>query len=232
MRHRLVAFSVLLVATLLACKSTSTPGEFASDYGEDAGDFADRGRNPFFNLEPGYELRFAGKEDAKDVELVIRVTGDTRKFGPITTRVVEERETVGGALAEISRNYFAISKRTNNIYYFGEDVDIYKNGAVSGHGGSWHHGEGGARYGLAMPARAEVGARFMQENAPHAAMDRGEIVSVTEVLAVPAGRWTNCVKVRETTPLEPDNVEYKYYAPGVGLVRDGSCLLVSYGIAK
>jgi len=48
----------------------------------------------------------------------------------------------------------------------------------------------------------------------------------------PAGEFKNCLKVEETTPLEPNTKEYKYYAPGVGLVREGDLKLVKYGKAK
>ena len=37
-------------------------------------------------------------------------------------------------------------------------------------------------------------------------------------MTVPAGTWTNCVKIKEkTSDGDPD---YKYYAPGVGCVKE------------
>ena len=36
--------------------------------------------------------------------------------------------------------------------------------------------------------------------------------------AVPGGAFTNCVKRKESTGLEPDVIAFKYYAPGVGQV--------------
>src|SRR6185503_7351194 len=99
----------------------------------------------------------------------------------VETRIIEERETNDGQLIEVSRNYFAISKRTGNVYYFGEDVDIYKNGKVASHEGAWLSGVNGARFGLMMAAVPLVGSRYYQEVAPQVAMDRAEIVSVTEM---------------------------------------------------
>ncbi|MBI1734545.1 MAG: hypothetical protein HYR51_05165, partial [Candidatus Rokubacteria bacterium] len=49
------------------------------------------------------------------------------------TRVVRERETLGGELVEISDNYLAICNRDNSVIYFGEDVDRYENGVVVSH---------------------------------------------------------------------------------------------------
>jgi hypothetical protein len=58
-------------------------------------------------------------------------------------------------------------------------------------------------------------------------MDRAKIVSVSERVATPAGTFENCLKTEESTPLEPGR-EFKLYAPGVGLIRDGVLDLVSY----
>jgi len=60
-------------------------------------------------------------------------------------------------------------------------------------------------------------------------MDRAEIISADEAIRVPAGSLTGVLKVRETTPLEPDTSEDKYYARGIGLVDDAGLTLVRYG---
>jgi hypothetical protein len=73
-----------------------------------------------FIFEPGYTLTL---EDGKD-RRVITVLNDTRRVDGIETRVVEERETSGNALTEVSRNYFAISTRTNAAFYFCEDGHV------------------------------------------------------------------------------------------------------------
>lgn len=113
----------------------------------DPGELTSRGQNPYLVLEPGYQLVL---EDGTE-QLTITVLGATREVDGVETRVVEERETKAGALTEISRNYFAISQRTNSIFYFGEEVDIYRNGKVVDHEGAWLAGVDGARFGLMMP---------------------------------------------------------------------------------
>jgi hypothetical protein len=80
-----------------------------------------------------------------------------------------------------------------------------------------------------MPGDVLLHARYYQEIAPKVAMDRAEIVSLTETVRTPAGLFTNCLKVDETTPLEPGVKESKYYARGIGLVQDGSLKLVTHG---
>jgi hypothetical protein len=191
--------------------------------------FASTGRNDYFILEPGYQHVYEGKEGGETAKLIITVLDDTKKVDGVETRVVEERESEGGELVEVSRNYFAIDKSTGDVYYFGEDVDDYKDRKVSGHSGAWLSGNNGARYGLFMPAKPQVGQKFYQEIAPKKAMDRFEVVSLNEELKTPAGTFKNCLKTRESSPLEPGTVEHKTYAPGVGLIKDAGLKLVKHG---
>lgn len=194
-------------------------------------EFIATGKNEYFILEPGYQLVLEGKEDGNAVRLVITVLNETKKIGNTITRIVEENESVNGKTIEISRNYFAVCRQTNSIYYFGEDVDNYKNGKVDNHSGSWL-AEGKNIAGLQMPGLPLYGSRYYQEIAPAIAMDRAEIISINETKETPAGKFTQVLKTEETTPLEPKDKEYKYYAPGVGLVQEGELLLVKSGFVK
>jgi hypothetical protein len=187
-------------------------------------ELATQGENPYFILKPGYEATFEGKGS----KLVITVLNETLTVGGVDTRIVEEREWKGGQLIEVSRNYFAIHPPTGDVYYFGEDVDNYKNGKVVNHEGSWQHGTKGATFGLMMPGKPSVGMKFYQEQAKGVAMDRAEIVSLTDTLTTPAGTFEHCLKSKETTPLERLASEFKIYAPGVGLVKDGDLALVTH----
>jgi len=198
---------------------------FTRDFAIEPGELLSTGRNPFFVLEPGYVMVLEGGGE----RLTVTVLNETKQVDGVETRVVEERETKDGKLVEVSRNFFAISKRTNGVFYFGEEVDIYKDGKVVNHEGAWLSGVKGAKFGLMMPGQPLLKARFYNEVAPGEAMDRAEIVSLSETLKTPAGEFKNCLKIEETTPLEPGNREHKLYAPGVGLIQDGSLKLVKYG---
>ena len=191
--------------------------------------FSTTGRNEYFVLEPGYRLVLAGVEDADSVTLTITVLNDTQVVDGVQTRVVEERETGDGELIEVSRNFFAFCKENGSVFYFGEDVDIYEDGKLVGHEGGWRAGENGFRPGLMMPGLALIGSAYYQEYAPKVAMDRARIVSLDTVLETPAGRFEHCLMTEETSPLEPASREFKIYAPGIGLIKDQSLLLVRYG---
>jgi hypothetical protein len=201
--------------------------KFTESFDVDKAELVSVGTNRFFILAPGFQLVLQGKATV----LTVTVLKETKMVDGVETRVVEERETVKGALAEVSRNYFAISKRTSDVFYFGEDVDMYKNGRVVSHEGAWLSGVNGARFGLAMPGTPLLGARYYQELAPKVAMDRAEVVSLGEQLETPAGRFERCLKTEETSAVESGR-EHKLYAPGVGLICDGELKLVKHGFAR
>ena len=154
---------------------------------------------------------------------------DTKLVGKVETRVLEERELHDGQLVEVSRNFFAVCGPSNDVFYFGEDVDNYKDGKKEPGDDSWAADSKDFRAGLFLPARPLLGARFYQEIAPGVAMDRVEIVSDIATLDTPAGKFHDLVKTEETTPLEPGVKDYKLYAKGIGIVQDGTLLLVKYG---
>jgi hypothetical protein len=226
--------SVILVASCQSSSSgsagsTDRPGSDASNAGfrdtfaVDKGRLTATGTSVFFSLRPGTVMTY---HDDEGTTLTIRVLEETRIVDGVNTRIIEEREETADGPKEVSRNFFAIDGATGDVYYFGEDVDMYQGGKVSGHGGSWLAGARGARFGLAMPGRPSVGDQFQQECAPGVAMDRVEVVALDERVETPAGVFEHCVHVKETTPLEKD-VGHKWYAPGVGLIKDDEFVLVS-----
>jgi hypothetical protein len=173
------------------------------------------GTNLFITMEPGRVLKLKHGNDT----LTVTILSETQQVDGITTGILEERETKNGNLVEVSRNFMATDKTTGDVYYFGEDVDNYKNGKVVNHESAWRSGVAGARFGLMIPAKPAVGQKFYQEIAPRVAMDRVEVVSIDEMVKTPAGVFERCVHLRETTPLERD-VSHKYYAPGIGIIKD------------
>ncbi len=196
-------------------------------------DLVTTGKNKYMSLQPGYKASYAGVEDGVKIRLSIAVTKQTKVVDGVTTRVVRERETEDGELVEISWNYFAIDRRTKHIYYFGEDVNNYEDGKIANHDGTWLAGENGASFGLIMPAKPRKGMTFQMENSPGLAEDMATVTKLGLRMTVPAGTFTNVMKMRETNPLEPDSEpEFKFFAPGVGLIVDEVLELVSVRLPK
>lgn len=198
--------------------------------------------NPYFILQPGRELHYNNFEcvsrgECDEVEeLVIAILNKTRKFKldidgkakTVVTRVLKETETANGQLVEISRNYYAQCDDTRDVYYFGENVDIYEDGKIVSHDGAWLTGNNGAKPGLILPGGAFLlGARYFQEVAPGVALDRAEHIAMNLKEETPAGRFENCVFIEETTPLEPGDLSEKTYCPGTGLLFDNELELVT-----
>lgn len=241
MKLHSMAIGALAIALLPAVVSAGDKREFTDDFPLGECEFASVGENRYFLLQPGREAHFnnfqcvAEGECSETEELVISVLNETRDITlaingeatTVTTRVVEERETVDGQLAEISRNFFAECAGTQDVYYFGEEVDIYQDGIVVSHEGEWLAGAGGAEPGIIMPGGAFLlGARYFQEVAPGVALDRAEHVGAGLAMEVPAGNLDDCVEVEETTPLDKKSVSTKFYCPGSGLVFDDGLELV------
>ena len=169
-----------------------------------------------------------GQEDTEEIQLIITVLNETKEVDGVQTRVVEEREKEGGELVEVSKNYFAMCKPTNNVIYFGEDADMYEDGEIVSHEGAWLAGVNNAKPGMIMPGKAEVGLKYYQEIEPGVAEDRAEIVGLNEMLNTPAGKFEQVLKTEETNALERVEREYKFYAPGIGLLQDETLKLVNY----
>ncbi len=224
---------ILGVAAILAfstayAQGMGTKSSWQEEFGISKCNLLTTGRNPYFVLESGFQLVLKGG----DTMLQITVLEETKTVGGVLTRVVEEKEWKDGKLHEISRNYFAICEQTKDVFYFGEDVDNYKNGKVVNHDGSWLAGTNGNKAGLMMPGTPKVKMKYYQEIAPGVAMDRVEIVSLDETCETPAGTFSGCMKVMEGSAIELFAKEYKYHAPGIGLVKDEDLRLIKYGFIK
>ncbi len=192
--------------------------------------FVPDGQNKFMNLTPGYTLVLAGQDVDEFVDLRITVLNQTKQIEGITTRVIEERELKNGRLYEIALNYFAMCKETNSVFYFGEDVDFYnEKGEIISHAGSWLHGVDGAVAGLQMPGLPLIGSRYFQEVAPGVALDRAHILRLDETVTTPFARFSDVLLTEESSPLSPGVKEEKFYAPDIGLIKDGPVLLVKAG---
>jgi hypothetical protein len=158
------------------------------------------------------------------------VMAETDTLAGVDVSVLEVKEYEDGELTESTLDYFA-QHRDGSVYYFGERVDEYEEGKVVGHKGQWLAGEGRNQPGVFMPAQPALGQTFEQEKAPGVAEDRSKIVAEDQAVSTPAGSFSGCIKTEDFNPLDK-TTEFKYYCPGVGLVREeftgGHVDLISY----
>jgi hypothetical protein len=164
-------------------------------------------------------------------EVRVSVLAQTEIVDATVTRVVEEREWVDGELTEVSRNFYAECVGTEDVYYFGEDVEDGDGNPLPD---GWRAGIAGASPGIIFPGGAFLlGARYFQEVAPGVALDRAEHVEMGLELVLPAGTFSDCVLVLDTNFLEDpkgnkEGGDEKAYCPGVGIVMDEELVLTSF----
>lgn len=190
--------------------------------------------NPFVPLATLKEDVLEGTEDGKKIRIMRTVMPNKHKSFTIAGQkvdalVVEDREYEDGVIAEVAIDYFA-QDDAGTVFYLGEEVDEYAGGKLKRHKGSWMFGKDTQIPGVLFPAHPKVGTRFKSEDVSKDINEKDEVVSVSETVVTPAGTYKNCVKVREK--LADGTTEYKYYAPGVGVVREappkGDVLLKSH----
>lgn len=225
------ALLILLVAGLMrACAqkpaaTSAPPSVWQEDFQISRRKLESTGVSRYFVLLPGYRAVLSSGVGS----LTITVTNDTKVFGGVTARAVEERETRGSDVLERTLDYYAMDPATGDVFYFGEAVDVYNAaGLQTGHPGAWLAYEHGNRPGLIVPGTPLVGMKYYQELAPGLAMDRAKVISISESVSTTAGDFSDCLLTQESSGIEAGVIEYKTYCPGVGLVQDESYVLANY----
>jgi hypothetical protein len=171
--------------------------------------------NPWLPFTPGSRWVYeAGGGERNEVV----VTNQTRRIMGITATVVRDVETRNGELVEETSDWYA-QDRDGNVWYLGEDTKAFRDGQPSP-AGSWEAGVDGALPGIIMKANPRVGDAYRQEYYRGEAEDMGKVVRVGDSQTVPFRAFDGLLVTQDWTPLEPEVVEEKYYAKGVGLVLE------------
>jgi len=171
--------------------------------------------NPYFPLVPGTTFTYLTPNGS--IRDVFAVTHDTRVINGVTCVQVHDSVYTDGELTEETLDFFA-QDREGNVWYFGENTAEFENGLLATIEGSFLSGLNNDKAGIIMKAHPAPGDFYRQEFSLGNAEDYAETLNLNSRVVVPYGRFNNCLKSQETTPLEPDALEDKYYAPGVGNV--------------
>lgn len=185
----------------------------------DPAEFTAGSDHPYFPLEPGRQWTFREiDESGARLEVVVTVTNQTRKIANgIEARVVRDTVTEEGALIEDTLDWYA-QDADGNVWYLGEDTAEFEDGKLTTRGGSFEAGVDGALPGVIMPADPVAGMQYRQEYYKDEAEDNGEIIATGHQADVAQGHFDDVVLTADTITIEPEVLEYKLYAPGVGLV--------------
>jgi hypothetical protein len=186
----------------------------------DPADFVRTIDNPYWPMAPGSRWVYRAVDaDGSRQRVEVRVTNQTKTVIGITATVVHDRVTEGGEIVEDTTDWYAQDK-WGGLWYLGEDTTEFENGEPVSKAGSWEAGVDGAQAGLIIPPSPEVGMSYRQEFYAGEAEDLGRILSLDELVEVPFGSYDEVLMTRDWTPLEPDVLEHKFYAKGVGPVLE------------
>jgi hypothetical protein len=233
MRWAIVLTCALLIPFGSACGGGSKADEATTAAGNaaqlprgsepvslDPSEFTTQIDNPYFPIVPGSRRVFR-ETDAEGAvrRVVVTVTNETKTIIGIEARVVHDVVTEDGQITEDTYDWYAQDSE-GNLWYLGEDTKEYENGKLKSTEGSWEAGVDGAQPGIIIPAHPEPGMTYREEYYAGHAEDGAEILSRNAHAAVPYGSFDHVLQTRNFTPLEPDLVEEKFYAGGVGPVLE------------
>ena len=173
--------------------------------------------HPFFPFAAGTVRQYTEASESDVQDITVTVTNDTRVVDGVTCLVVRDVASQDTDVLEDTYDWYA-QDDDGNVWYFGEDTTEY-DGEQTSTAGSWEAGVDGAEPGIVMEADPQVGDQYRQEFLAGQAEDMAEILALGESASVPFGDFDDCVRTRDFTALEPDQVEEKLYCRDVGEVQ-------------
>jgi hypothetical protein len=233
--HRILAFAAALVLLFTAgCNANGNAGSDQEGKGSggsqdlpqgaepvnlDPRTFTTRIDNPYWPMDPGtrWTYRETDQEGAR-LKVVVTVSDQTEKIANgVTARVVRDTVTEGGEIVEDTFDWYAQDK-DGNIWYLGENTAEFEKGKLVTKEGSFEAGVDGALPGIIIPADPTDGMQYRQEYYKGKAEDNGEVLSTDEMVQSPFGQFDNALLTKDTITIEPNVLEYKLYAKGIGPV--------------
>ncbi len=193
--------------------------------------------NPYLPISKLKQDIIEGTEEGKKIRVERTLLPDKHKTFTINGQqvdslVYEDRAFMNGKLEELAIDYFA-QDDNGTVYYLGEEVTDYDESGKelpSGKAESWMTGIDTPIPGVVMPANPKIGMKFKCEDVSKDISEADEIMGEGETVTVPAGTFTDCIRVKEK--LADGTIEYKWYAKDIGAVREmpdtGDELLISH----
>lgn len=183
--------------------------------------------NEWFPLQPGTQFTYEGStmEGDKRVpsRLVATVTGLTKRLNNVWTIVVMEKDFRQNWLIEAELAFFAQDKE-GNVWHQGQYTEAYDEGEFIG-GQAWlaNYLEG-AKAGMMMMAKPMKNTPSYAEGyapPPYNWTDRAQVYKVGQKKKVRFGTYDNVLIIKEFNQEEPNAIQLKYYAAGVGNIAVG-----------
>ncbi len=222
MKKNIAAMTLSMGLILMACEKEDDDRVMDVNYNPviNPENFNSEVTNTYFPLDPGKTYTFSAQTPDGLETVVVTVLSETKQVAGVTCTVVRDVVSVDGVMIEDTYDWYAQDDE-GNVWYFGEDVSNYENGVLQDKDGSFEAGIGGAKPGIVMMANPVLELPYRQEYSFNVAEDWGKVVAMGLTTTTPFGTFNNCIKTADWNALEPDApLEYKYYAPGIGNVKE------------
>jgi len=243
MRALLPALGLAAVLAISACNGGSKPSSSASStpFASTAcGTFSGRGcapaservdltkpsfsdstriTNPLFPISDLRSALLLGHVDDKPFRTETTLLPGTRTVTwdgeQIPVLISQYMAYLDGRLDEVALDRYAQAD-DGSVWYFGEDVFDYRNGAIALTEGTWLAGREGPP-AMIMPGEPKVGDVYRTENAPGIVFEEVTVTTVGKTVAGPRGPVEGAIVASE---LHSDRTsEDKIFAPGYGEFR-------------
>lgn len=222
---------LVVVGAFAACGDDQTADLARDDPPIDVGDPADHDPrvdpadfvaaidNPYLPFSSGARWVYESETDDGRERIDVVVTDEPMTVMGVDVTVVRDTVTIDGRVIEDTWDWYA-QDRGGNVWYFGEDTNEYDEDGTVSTEGSWEAGVDGALPGIIMYADPQVGQAYRQELYEGEAEDVAEVVRTGATADVRGGTFEDVLVVLEWNPFEPEVLEEKHYARGVGPVLE------------
>ena len=177
--------------------------------------------NAFLPLTPGAQFTLTGTASGGNHQVVFTVTNATKWVNHVRTVVLWDRDFQDGELAEEELAFMAQDDQ-GNVWSLGEYPEEHEDGEVSAPS-TWLSGHDGAHAGVLMQAHPKTNTpAYIQGRAPDIEFfDKGKVAQANQKVCVPVDCYSGVLVVDEWDPTaQPDDGhQFKYHAPGVGVVK-------------
>ena len=179
--------------------------------------------NPLFPISDLRSAVLAGQVDGKPFKVETTLLPHTRIVQwpdgrRLETLVSQYVAYSDGRIKEVALDFYAQAD-DGSVWYLGEDVFNYEDGAIADTEGTWIAGQDGPG-AMIMPADPKVGDAYRPENVPGLVFEEVRVKAVDRKVAGPRGAVEGAIVAGE---LHQDGArEDKIFAPGYGEFLTGS----------
>ena len=182
--------------------------------------------NQWLPMKPGMQYVYAGVTEEGGASIphrvIITITDLTKVIDGVHVVVTWDQDFSAGLLVETELALFA-QDNDGNVWRLGEYPESYDEYGKLVEAPAWIHGLKGARAGILIKADPQLGEPSHSQGWGPAVnfTDRAQVFEIGQQTCVAVGCYEDVLVMDEFSQEEPDALQLKYYARGVGNVQVG-----------